>query len=240
MKSMNLSLVFLLISVITFTSCIKDIVRGKGDIVTQERTVSGFNRVKIKGSTDVEITYGAAFKVIASDYSNLINELETSVTGDELRVGYKSDVLVTKGKSKVTIVMPLLKGLLVDGSGNFTVSGPFAVAGTFTAKVQGSGDMNINGITADDMSVDINGSGDVNISGSKSKTIRIDIDGSGDLKAFGLQCDNADIDITGSGKTEISVAKQLDALIKGSGDVYYMGNPVVNATVRGSGRVIKR
>jgi hypothetical protein len=29
-------------------------------------------------------------------------------------------------------------------------------------------------------------------------------------------------------------------LIKGSGDVYYMGNPVVNATVRGSGRVIKR
>lgn len=240
MKSMKLSLAILIMSALTFSSCVKDIIRGKGDIVIQERSVSGFTKVKIEGSTDVFITQGAAFKVTASDYENLINELETSLTGDELRVRYKSDVWVTKGKSKVTIVMPALAGLTVEGSGDFTVTGPFTIADRFTAKVRGSGDMNISGINATDITADINGSGDINISGSQCKTIRVDIDGSGDLKAFGLQCDNADVDITGSGNTEISVAKQLDALIRGSGDVYYKGNPVVNATIRGSGRVVKR
>jgi Putative auto-transporter adhesin, head GIN domain len=240
MKSMKLSLAILIMSALTFTSCVKDIKRGRGDIVTQERSVANFTKVKITGSTDVFITQGAAFKVTASDYDNLINELETSVTGDELRVGYKSDVWVTKGKSKVTVVMPALTSLTVEGSGDFTVTGPFTVTGRFTAKVRGSGDMNINGINATDITADINGSGDINMSGSQSKTIRVDIDGSGDLKAFGLQCDNADIDITGSGDTELSVAKQLDALIRGSGDVYYKGNPVVNATIHGSGRVVKR
>lgn len=236
------NLLFLCLAFISLllVSCKKDIVTGRGDIVNQERNINGFIRVKIKGVTDVIITQGTSFKVTVSDYENLVNSVETSVAGDELTVRYKSDVLVTKGKSKVTIVMPSLKGLHTDGSGDFTVTGPFTTTGTFVTVVNGSGDMTVSGLTTDDFTAEINGNGDISLSNSVSKNVRINIAGTGDVTAFGLQCDNAAVDVKGSGDTEISVAKKLDAFIKGSGNVYYKGTPAVNVNISGSGRVVQR
>jgi Putative auto-transporter adhesin, head GIN domain len=240
MKLKNLSFLFLAFVAVFFSSCKKDILTGRGDIVTQERTLNNFTSVKIKGSTDVIITQGAALKVTVSDYSNLVNELETTIAGDELSIRYKSEVLVTRGKSKVTIVMPSLKGLHVNGSGDFTVTGPFTATGTFPLTINGSGDMTVSGLSTDDLNADIAGSGDINLSNSISKNVRVNIEGSGDVKAFGLQCDHATVNVKGSGDTEISVAKQLDAFIKGSGNIYYKGNPSVNVSISGSGKVMKR
>ncbi len=240
MKSMKRSIVFLFISAIIFSSCKKELIKGSGSIVTQDRSVAGFARVKITGEADVEITQGAAFKVVASDYSNLINELETSVTGDELRVGYKPNTAVWNSKAKVTITMPVLNSLYVDGSGDFLVRGTFNQTGAFSATVNGSGDINLTSMNADDYNLRISGSGNIAIANSVCKTAKANINGSGDIYAFGLQCDNATVDVNGSGDTEITVAQQLTAFIKGSGDIYYKGNAQVNATVSGSGRVIKR
>jgi hypothetical protein len=240
MKSMQRSIIFLFTSAILFASCKKDIIKGDGPIVTQDRIVSGFTKVKIIGSADVEITQGAVFKVVVSDYSNLINELETSVTGDELRVGYKSSVAVWNSKAKVAIVMPALYSLYIDGSGDFLVKGIFNQTGLFAATINGAGDINLTNVSADEYNLRISGSGNIAIANSICKTARVNINGSGDINAFGLQCDNATVDVKGSGDTEITVAQQLTAYINGSGDIYYKGNAQVNATVSGSGRVIKR
>jgi hypothetical protein len=52
-----------------------------------------------------------------------------------------------------------------------------------------------------------------------------------------IQCK---IDITGSGGVEITVNKDLDADISGSGTVLYKGNPArVNSDASGSGSVKK-
>jgi Putative auto-transporter adhesin, head GIN domain len=240
MKSMKLSIIFLFISTILFTSCKKDIIKGSGSIVSQDRSVAGFTKVKITGSADVEIIQGAAFKVVASDYSNLINELETSLTGDELRVGYKSTTAVLNSKAKVMITMPTLNNLYIDGSGDFLVKGVFNQTGSFAAKINGAGDINLTSVSADEYDLRISGSGNIAVGNSICKTAKVNINGSGDIYAFGLQCDNATVDVNGSGDSEITVAQQLTAFIKGSGDIYYKGNAQVNATVSGSGRVIKK
>lgn len=238
MKSKILSC--LVFSLLLLSSCKKDIIRGRGAIVTQERSIVGFNRVKIKNSTDVVITQGASFRVIASDYENIINDLETIVSGDELIIGYKNDVWVTRGNSKVTIVMPVLKGVHVQGSGNCTAAGAFTATGTFNAFIQGSGDITLSGLLTDDFNGDISGSGSISVADAKSKTVRVEIDGSGKMKAFGLQCETANVNVSGSGNTELSVSNQLTVRISGSGSVFYTGNPSVNSTISGSGKVIKK
>ncbi|HEX4957597.1 MAG TPA: head GIN domain-containing protein [Lacibacter sp.] len=220
MNTIKFSALLLVFISIVFTSCKKEIIRGKGDIVTQERTVSGFSRVKITGITDITLIQGSSFRVTVSDYENLVNEVETALSGDELRVGYKRNVWVTKGKSKAIITLPSLKGVRVDGSGDFIIDGPFT--GT------------------DFFSVEINGSGNVSINNAIVEEADIHISGSGDVRNFGLQCKKATVKVSGSGNTELTVSELLDVRIDGSGDVYYKGTPAVNARINGSGKVVKK
>ena len=62
--------------------------------------------------------------------------------------------------------------------------------------------------------------------------------GSGSFRAFQLSAETCQVDIVGSGNCEISVKEHLDAVLEGSGSVFYKGNPVIMADVEGSGRVV--
>lgn len=221
MKKMKTPAVVMLVCVsFLFCSCRKDIIRGKGDIVTQERAVANFDKVKIAGSTDVDIVPGASFRVVVSDYENLVDEVETSIHGTELKVGYKNNVWVTRGNSKVTITMPSLKGVTVDGSGNFNINSGFSNINYFSAFVNGSGNIWLHHLPADEVNVYISGSGDV--------------------RGFGLTAGKAKVTVEGSGNTEITANNQLDVRINGSGNVFYRGNPVMNVKISGSGKVERR
>jgi hypothetical protein len=220
MNTIKFSTAVLFISAILFSSCKKEIIHGKGDIVTQERAVSNFSRIKIKGVTDVTVIQGSSFRVTVSDYENLVNEIETSLSGDELIIGYKREVWVTKGKSKATVTMPSLKGVRVNGSGDFIIDGPFTGTNLFSADINGSGNVRINNLVADEADIHISGSGDV--------------------RNFGLQCKKATVKVSGSGNTELTVSELLDVRIDGSGDVYYKGTAAVNARINGSGKVVKK
>jgi uncharacterized protein (AIM24 family) len=129
-------------------------------------------------------------------------------------------VWVTKGKSKATVTMPLLKGVRVDGSGDFIIDGPFTGTGLFNVEINGSGNVTVNNAVVDEADIHISGSGDV--------------------RNFGLQCNKATVKVSGSGNAEITVNNLLDVRIDGSGDVYYKGNASVNARINGSGKVVKR
>lgn len=220
MNTIKFSAAVVFISAFLFSSCKKEVIRGKGDIVSQERAVSNFSRIKIKGITDVTVVQGSSFRVTVSDYENLVNEIETSLSGEELTIGYNRDVWVTKGNSKATITMPSLKGVRVDGSGDFIIDGPFTGTNFFSVQINGSGNVNINNAVVDEADIHISGSGDV--------------------KNFGLQCKKATVKISGSGNAELTVSEFLDVRIDGSGDVYYKGNASVNTRINGSGKVVKR
>lgn len=220
MNTIKFSAAVVFISAFLFSSCKKEIIRGKGDIVSQERAVSNFSRIKIKGLTDITVVQGSSFRVTVSDYENLVNEIETSLSGEELTIGYKRDIWVTKGNSKATITMPSLKGVRVDGSGDFIIDGPFTGTSFFSVQINGSGNVNINNAIVDEADIHISGSGDV--------------------KNFGLQCKKATVKISGSGNAELTVSEFLDVRIDGSGDVYYKGNASVNTRINGSGKVVKR
>ena len=49
---------------------------------------------------------------------------------------------------------------------------------------------------------------------------------------------SADITITGSGDVFTFVENSLIAFISGSGNIYLKGNPTINKTITGSGKII--
>lgn len=220
MTSLKQSALLLATVAITLASCKKEIIHGKGGIVSEERSAANFSRIEIAGNMDVTVVQGNSFRVTVSDYENLVDDIEVRVTGDELKLGYHKYAWVTKGKPTASITMPSLKGLRLNGSGSFLVEGPFTAIPTFQIHVNGLGKVTVKNTLVEEASIKIAGSGDV--------------------YAFGLQANKASVDVEGSGNTELTANNMLNVNINGSGDVYYKGTATVNSSINGSGKVVKR
>ena len=124
----------------------------------------------------------------------------------------------------------------VSGSGEINLKGKFK---NVKADVSGSGRVSVNGTIAGKADFEISGSGKVEASGS-AESMSAEISGSGKVLGANLVTNTARIEIAGSGDVEITVNKDLDAEISGSGTVLYKGNPSrVNSDASGSGSVKK-
>lgn len=124
----------------------------------------------------------------------------------------------------------------VSGSGEINLKGKFK---NVSADVSGSGRVSVNGIISGKADFEISGSGKVEASGS-ADSMTAEISGSGKVLGANLVTNTCKIDIAGSGDVEITVNKDLDAEISGSGTVRYKGNPArVNSDASGSGSVKK-
>ena len=105
-------------------------------------------------------------------------------------------------------------------------------------EVAGSGDVEAEDISADELAVTMSGSGDVQISG-KVGSQKVDISGSGDYKAEDLESARANVDVGGSGSALVNTSDELEAKVSGSGSIEYIGDPTVEQDASGSGEVKK-
>ena len=81
----------------------------------------------------------------------------------------------------------------------------------------------------------------ISIDGGSADNFQVNIYASGSVKSFGFAAQQTVVNIEGSGNAEVTVLQNLNATIKGSGNVYYKGNPAsINSKITGSGQVIKQ
>ena len=216
---------FLLIAVFSCSvllfSCSKVKTTGTGTVVTVQRSVSDFYSVKVMGSTKVYISQGLTFNVSAKGYENILQLLQTRVENGVLIIDYKNNSNVTNDNSEVTITMPSISSLAVNGDGSISTLGI------------------CTGIN--NLSVSLSGAGSININKAAVVNYIINHSGSGNVNSFGILAENAVVKINGSGNASLSLTGSLNANISGSGNIYYKGNGVqVTSQITGSGQVIKQ
>jgi hypothetical protein len=241
-----------LVGVLTLAAA--DIVFGNGRVQTERRTVPAFTSISVAGSGTLRVHRGGQRVEIVAD-SNVLPYITTTVSGGELKIGFKPFTSITNAaKMQFDITLPNLASISVSGSGDAYVD---AFRGeSFAGVVSGSGGIKADldykavslhcsgsggfdaAVKAQRLDLRCTGSGDAFLKGSVSNA-EIAITGSGTLGARTLAVDEARIVISGSGKAEIRAAKSLDMVISGSGDVRYWGNPSVSQRTSGSGRVSK-
>ena len=93
--------------------------------------------------------------------------------------------------------------------------------------VNGSGDVNINGISADEVNGTVNGSGDVTLSGKCAKA-NYSLSGSGDIAGSYLKAKQATVYTSPRSTGDISCYASEKIIINKEGknsDVSYSGNP---------------
>ncbi|MDR1802526.1 MAG: DUF2807 domain-containing protein [Treponema sp.] len=226
---------------------------GNGNLVSNEITVSQFEKINVSGSAEVRFHVGQGQRVVVTVDSNLSEYVDIFTRNKELNIRLKNRGSYSFTKFLVDVYCPVLTGVSVSGSGSFAAMDKIT-ASSFEANISGSGktegiiecrdySANISGsgkitnnVVCDTLTANISGSGEITITGTgRDSTVKIS--GSGDFYGIEFKTNNVSAQISGSGNMQIWVLDYLKANVAGSGSIRYRGNPTIDYSGSGSGRL---
>ncbi len=188
---------------------------GSGVIVSENRTVNGFDAVTFASEGSLDVVMGAAETLSIATDDNLMPYLITDVQAGRLSIRTASGVdLMPSGSIQFDLTAASLGEVLYTGVGSVDVSGLNQASFTFTHT----------------------GVGTVTLSGTANQPDAT-ISGVGDYDAGSLFSDDVTVHCTGVGTVTVRAANTLDVTLVGGGVVQYIGNPTVTTDITGGGRV---
>lgn len=201
------------------------------------RKLDTFTGISISIAADVFYSIGNVHEITIEGDADDVDDLITKVENGFLQVKYPPKWKMRRSKLTIHITSKELDAVKISGSAKFRTSEPIA-ADEMEFAVSGSGDIHFEKLDADEIGVKISGSGSVILDNGNADELDAKISGSGKLSAEAFEVNEFSAGISGSGGVRITVKDELDARISGSGKVYYHGNPRVNSTSSGSGKVV--
>jgi hypothetical protein len=222
--------------VVDLNGCGKRTVKGSGEVISEERHLSEFTSIKLKGVGRVVLTQGQTHTINIETDDNIMPLIETDVQNDQLVIS-QGNYNLRPTTLEFNITVTHLKGIAISGAGDVIGKSRF-VSDDFFAKISGSGDMVLE-LDVAELETTISGSGSMNLAG---QTDRHDatISGSGKINAFDMQTQNVSLKVSGSGNCKVNATETLNARISGSGDVIYTGHPRITSKISGSGSLESR
>ncbi len=213
-------------------------ITGSGNVVSENRPVSGFDRVQFSIPGSLEIQQGPTEKLTITGEDNILPLLTTNVSGGRLAIGFKSGYNIrTIRQVQLTLTVKNLSELQNSSSGNITVK-PFTT-GDFHLLLSSSGSMNINGIQAKKITTELTSSGGILIAGNADQ-LDLRVSSSGSFQARDLRVQEASVRLSSSGNVTVWAIDTLKVNISSSGDVAYYGSPALNTSLTSSGRLIAK
>lgn len=204
---------------------------ASGKYITKNVKVSGFDRIQLKGSPTIEYTQssgGTKVQVTGSD--NLVDLIECRVEGSTLIVNMKPHTNISYGKAgrlKVLVSSPSLRSAFLQGSGDIYLGN--LKAEELEVSLAGSGDIVAGDVTCNgDFSALLKGSGDIDVKGQiRAKSVSLTLQGSGDLNVVGVTGSEISAMLQGSGDLKVRSAyttSTVTAKLSGSGDMTLSGS----------------
>ncbi|MCK4989467.1 MAG: DUF2807 domain-containing protein [Bacteroidales bacterium] len=199
------------------------------------RQLEAFYGIGISVHADVFYTPGNTHEIRIEGDDRDVEDLITKVKDGFLQVKY-NDWRTRRSKLTIYITSKELEAVKISGSARFE-SGKPITADEMELAMSGSGTIIFDKLESDEVDVKISGSGDVLLDSGSADELDLKISGSGKLKAETFEVNEFSAAISGSGGARITAKEDIDVRISGSGSVYYHGNPRVNSTSSGSGKV---
>ncbi|KAF2337263.1 head GIN domain-containing protein [Flavobacterium daemonense] len=225
---------------IGLTASAQEKINGNGNVVTETRTTSEYDAIKISGFFDVDLVAGKEGKISIKGEQNILAAIIVEVEDNALKVYVKKGTNLrpsTGKKVEITIPFEKISELSLSGSGDIVAKSQIK-NDKFSAKLSGSGDVDLD-VAANSFDFNLSGSGDIKLKGN-SDNVAIKLSGSGDIEAANLKAKNADVMVSGSGDVKVNCNESITARVSGSGDIKYTGNPEKrDVKVSGSGSISK-
>ena len=228
-SAMTIAICFLMLQCVSVHSSGDD----NASEISDPKDLTGFNSIGFNIPGTLYLEQDSAFSVSFEGKEEDLEKIITKIEGDILIIKTKPGSF-SMGDVTVYVSMPVVKGLNVSGSGNI-VAENLIKSTEIQLNVSGSGNIKLNDLNSTEVVSSISGSGGVDLKGAENESLTINIAGSGDFISDELSSKNVVVSIAGSGSAKVFASEKLKTDIAGSGDVYYKGEPLVNANSVGSG-----
>ena len=197
-------------------------VRGNGDVITQERTITeSFSTIKATEGLDVYLTQGNNTSITVEADENLHELILTEVENGVLKIHTKENIGYASSKKVKVSFKDISSIISTSGSDVFSTN-------TITAER-----LNLKSTSGSDMKLDVNTSvleckstsgSDLRLSGKTGKLIAEATSGS-DIKAADLMAESSQVKATSGADITVNTSKELTAKATSGGDIKYYGNP---------------
>lgn len=208
--------------------------KGSGNVITETRDVSDFDRVILTGMGDLTVTQGDSERLEIEAEDNVIPHITTKVSGGILEIGFDRKTIIPTEAVKFNLTMRNVRGLETKGVSNIQSSG--ITTDQLNIVISGTGNINLRNLNAGKLTVTVSGAGNFNAEG-KADEQKITMSGAGNYNGEDLESKVSEISISGLGRATLWVTDQFDATISGTGGIDYYGSPQVSQKISGLGSI---
>lgn len=191
-------------------------IKGNGKRELQKRQVASFSSISTNGAFTIEVTCQKDPSLEIEGDENVLDFVKTEVGGNILRIENSQSYSVSE-PVLVRISVPNLEGLAVNGAGR----------------------INVKGMNNEKFEIDTNGAPTITAAGT-TKLVDIAVNGAGKVDSQNLHATRAVLDVRGAARVDLDVSDQLDVKISGPSSVTYNGNPTVNKSIQGPGKLTRK
>ena len=192
---------------------------GSGNLATEDKDFTDFMIVDVANGFEVEITQSSSYSISITADDNIIDNIETSTTGDTLTIHLNLGVIVQSGTLRAKITMPDLYELKLSGGTHCTAKG-FTSSHDFVLDLSG-------GSHIDELEGAAN---DLTISGSDGSHL--------DLSDFPVH--DTTVNLSGGSHATINLDGRLDGNVSGGSHLKYIGTPTEVTTNTSGGSIIEK
>lgn len=245
-------------------SCAPVRLQGSGNVVSETRDVSGFERVEVCCGMHLVLIQGDQDQLTLEGEDNILREIETFVRGETLIVRYRSttlfplrffDLLRTNRPVMVYLQMVNVRGVDISGGGTLETEGianeriTLNFSGGSTSAIgeleaedvgvnaSGGSEVEIDLIAVDSLDIDLSGGGRVTIGAGTVTEQQVTVSGGGHYLASGVEGQSANLEVSGGSVAEVWVMESLDVEASGGSHVEYLGNPSIDQELSGGSEV---
>ncbi|MEJ7588173.1 MAG: DUF2807 domain-containing protein [Ferruginibacter sp.] len=162
-------------ALLALTSCNQR--RGSGNIVSENRQTGDFTGVSVGGAFTVEIRNGTGTEVKVEADDNVINFIETSVSGNTLKIRMKDGASFNDAHYKVYITAAEINSVNSSGAATVQVKDELKSKEKISLDVSGAAGI-VASVNAPEISAEISGAGNIELSG-KTRDYTAEVSGSG-------------------------------------------------------------
>jgi hypothetical protein len=219
-------------------SCKKDLV-GEGPIATQTRTIQNFTGIDLRMNGNVYYTKGPVAKLEITARESIHSMLETSISNNTLVIRYSNGKTYDNDESiRINVTAPDVSSFLLNTSGNIYCMSDIEPANLYL-RTTGSGNISLQKVITNSIDASSTMSGRISAGWGTTISEKLRVDGSGKIDLSAIAAKTASTHTEGSGDIRVKVLEHLDVTIKGSGSVYFSGNPFISTHISGSGYLVR-
>jgi hypothetical protein len=192
---------------------------GNGFIVSEDRQVSSFSKVKVADGVSVEIVLGDRRVTVTTD-DNLRDAFKIDVEGDTLKIDREGGN-IEPTVARIVISTPVLKGL--EATDRAQVSAQATQSEEWRLTVKDRSNVVITGVTSTRFYVDARDESRVEAFGL-TRDINIDCHDNSVVNADGVSAGRAKLDVSGGSLVNVNATNEIEIDASGNSRIIVSGD----------------